>query len=72
MGMTKGLWRRSRDVNNGYRARYRKKPAKGVGVYALQLPGAGPNGVHVRSAPGQDAPCLCGGCSGRLKRKGAS
>lgn len=58
MGMAKGHWRRTRSVNDSYQHRYKKKPAKGIGFYAYQLPGAGPNGIHIR-----EKGCRCGGCS---------
>lgn len=49
-------------INSGYAQRYRRKSAKGLGIYALQPKGAGPNGVHDAA---RGATCRCGGCSGR-------
>jgi hypothetical protein len=56
MGMTKGMWRRSRAVNNSRRRRMVSVPTG--------LPGT-PNGVHLKGSPGQKVACNCGGCSGK-------
>jgi hypothetical protein len=51
-----------KSINRSYIARHAKKSSKGLGIYAYQLPGVGPNGVHVQAMKGG---CKCGGCSGR-------
>ena len=45
-------------INRTYHNRYTKKSAKGLGIYAGQLPGL-PRGIHSKTAD----PCQCGRCS---------
>lgn len=49
-----------KDINRSYKQRHVRKPGKGAGVYADQLPGM-PRGIHSALAAKEHA-CRCGRC----------